>query len=313
MRNTIKNFVLGIAAVGALSLTACMSSGSSSVGPGADEFGTVVVQTRTGDVNNLSKPGLAKSSVITLDSLIITAISNATTPDTVVVRLTVGDSGFVDTSTIDQNIGVVLNLKALRTWYISAVTKDVNDSTIHTGADTVESLLAGQVRTVNLSASPEFSMYKATFNFPDSIYSPTGLFGQRLLISKIKLNIDGEDVAVGTGSDTTDTIFAGTDTITGFYLADTSYILTYDYVANAADSVTMTVYGYLPTSDSTWSDVENVLYDTTRAIADLSTSSVNNVALGWKGPVDGAADLTVEIGKVGTYEVEGETPDVVLD
>jgi hypothetical protein len=296
MRNSIKKLALGLVTLGAFSLTACMSSGSN-VAAGSNETGTVVVQANTKNLNNLSKPALGKASVIELDQLIITAISNAAVPDTVIITLSVGDSGFKDTSTINQNINVTLNLKALRTWYISAITKDVNDSTIHSGADTVTNLQAGQVAIATLSANPLFAMYKATFNFPDSIYSPTGLFGQKLDISKIELIIDGGIVA---------------DSLTTF-TDSTNYVLAYDYVSPDADSVTLKVYGYLPTSDSTWSSVENLLYTKTRAISSLSTLSVNTVNLDWVGPVTGAADLTVQIGKVGTYDINGVTPPIILD
>jgi hypothetical protein len=296
MRNSIKKLALGLVAVGAFALTACMSSGSN-VAAGNDEFGTVVVQANTKNLSSLNKPALGKASVIELDSLIIRAISNASTPDTVYVKLAVGDSGFKDTSTINQNISVTLNLKALRSWTITARTVDQNDSVIHTGSASVSNLLAGQVRVVNLSATPLFAMYKATFNFPDSIYSPTGLFGQKLDISKIELIIDGDVVA-----DSLDT-----------FEADSNYRIAYDYVSVGADSVTLKVYGYLPTSDSTWSDVENVLYTKTRAISSLSTLSVNNVSLDWVGPVNGAANLTVQIGKVGTYDITAEIPPEILD
>jgi hypothetical protein len=297
MRNSIKKLALGLVALGAFSLTACMSSGSNVAAGNNDQYGIVVVQANTKNLSSLSKPALGKSSVISLDSLIVTAISNAATPDTVTVKLAVGDSGFKDTSTINQNISITLNLKALRSWTISAKTIDVNDSVIHTGSATVNNLQAGQVRAVNLSATPKFAMYKATFNFPDSIYSPTGLFGQKLDISKIELIIDGVVV----------------DDSVATFLDSTNYVLNYDYVATTADSVTLKVYGYLPTSDSTWSSVQNLLYTKTRAISSLSTLSLNNVALDWVGPVNGAANLTVQIGKVGTYDISAGIPPVILD
>jgi hypothetical protein len=296
MHKSIKNIALAAVALGAFSLTACMSSGSSAVGPRSDEFGTVVIQANTKNLNSLSKPGLGKASIIELDSLIITAISNAVVPDTVVVRLAVGDSGFVATSTITQNINVTLSLKALRSWTISARTVDGNDSTIHTGTTNVNNLLAGQVRVVNLSANPLFVMYKAKFNFPDSIFSPTGLFGQKISLSKIVLIVDG----------------AGLDSLSGSLADSTDYEVAYDYVALDADSVSLKVYGTLEGASAPW-NTQSLLYTKTVAIANLTVNSVNPVTLNWVGPPGGVANLQVEIGRVGLYEIDGVTPPIVLD
>lgn len=293
MRNSIKNLALGLAVVGATALTACMGGTSNPV-VSSDEFGTVVVQARTSNVNQLSKPGLGKSAVITLDELVITLTSDASDDST--ITLGVGDSGFVAASDTDQTISLVLNLKALRTWTITVKTFDTNDSLIQTGTDSVVNLLAGQVRALTLNANPLFTMYKATFNFPDSIYSPSGLFGQKLDISKIELAIDEVSVAVDSQS----------------FNADSNYVLTYDYVSIDADSITINVYGKLPTSDSTWSDVENLLYTKTRATSSLSTTSLTTVPLDWEGPVDGGVELEIKIGKVGLFDVEATTDSTVL-
>lgn len=287
---------LGLAVLGAIAFTGCMSEGANPGAADGEATGTVVVRAKTGNVSSLSKPGLGKTSVITLDSLIVTAISNASTPDTVKVLLAVGDSGLSSDVSDDQDVNIVLPLRALRTWYISAVTKDVNDSTIHSGADTVENLLAGTVRNADLTVDPLFSMYKASFTFPDSIYSPTGLFGQQVNISKIEIALDGDVVA---------------DEETAFE-PDTSYELTYDYVTGEMDSVTLNVYGNLDGADAPW-DEESLLYTNTVAIDELSTETTNNVSLTWEGPAGGVTDLTVEIGEVGTFEVEAGFPPNPLD
>ncbi len=286
---------LGALALGTAVLTGCFSSESNPASSVRDDFGSVVIQARTGNVDALGKPGLGKGAVITLDSLVITAISNASTPDTIVVGLAVGDSGFSADATEDQNIGVVLNLRALRSWTISAYTKDVNDSVIHVGSQSVNNLLAGQTRFVNLSANPLFAMYKAKFNFPDSIFSPSGLFGQQVQLSRIELIIDGELVA---------------DSI-GTFDPATDYEISYDYVSVDADSVTLRVHGTLDGADAPW-NAENLLYTRTRAIEDLNPTAVTQVALNWTGPTGGVSSLTVNIGKVGTFEIEGQTPDTVL-
>jgi hypothetical protein len=283
-------------ALGAIALTGCFGSGTSSVaGPSDDSFGTVVIQAKTSNVNKLSKPGLGKASVISLDSLIVTAISNAATPDTVVVRLAAGENGFVSNASADQNISIELTLKALRSWTISAITKDANDSVVQTGSVAVNNLLAGQNRTVNLEANPVWAMYKAKFNFPDSIFSPTGLFGQKVNLSKIELIIDGNVVA----------------DLSNSFEADTDYEVAYDYVSVNATNVSLKVYGTLEGASAPW-NAQSLLYSKTTAISGLSTTNVNNVSLNWVGPTGGAADLTVQIGKVGTYEIVGETPHEVL-
>lgn len=300
MRNSIKKIALGFVAIGAFALTACMSSGSNLAANDQDGQGTVVLQTRTGNVNKLSKPGLGKASVIQLEKLVITAISNAATPDTVTIELAVGDSGFKDTSTIDQTIAVPLSLKALRTWKITAVTTDVNDSTIHTSDTvTVTNLLAGQTRLATLNVNPEYSMYKATFNFPDSIFSPTGLFGQSVEFSRIEFLVDGVVKA---------------DLEAGIlpFEADSNYQVAYDYVSVNASNVTLKVYGTISGASVPW-DAESVLYEKTVAISSLSTLSVNSVPLDWVGPTGGNVNLTVQIGRVGTYEIEAGMDPIILD
>jgi hypothetical protein len=297
VRKSIKNITLGALSLGAFALVGCMSN--SATGPQQDEYGTVVLQTKTNDVNRLSKPGLGKSALITLETLTITAISNATTPDTVITTLSVGDSGFTDVSTDDQTINITLNLKALRSWTISAKTTDANDSVIQSGSVSVTNLKAGEVQIKTLNATPNFTMYTANFNFPDSIFSPTGLFGQKVNLTKIELLVDG---------------VVKDDSLTAF--ADsTDYELAYDYVGPDADSVTLKVYGNLTGATTPWNAGNNLLYSKTVAITSLNAvyPAANNVSLTWRGPTGGAVDLTVEIEKVGQVAIDGYTPPVVLD
>src|SRR5690606_31103244 len=75
MRNSLKKLALGVVALGAFSLTACMNSGSA-VGPESNENATVFVTTKMKNVNTLSKPGLAKLTPIKLTTLRITAVSD---------------------------------------------------------------------------------------------------------------------------------------------------------------------------------------------------------------------------------------------
>jgi hypothetical protein len=295
VRKSIKNLSLAVVALGAFSLTACMSDSVSSKEEG---FGTVVVTTKTSNVNRLGKSGLGKSSTITLDSLIITAISNAATPDTVVVRLVPGDSGFTSTATADQeDIGIVLNLKALRSWTIYAKTIDANDSIIQSGSVAVNNLYAGQNRIVSLTASPNFTIYTAKFNLPDSIFSPTGLFGQNITLTKLELLIDDE-----VKDDSIATLTSGVN-----------INLAYDYVGPDADSVTLKVYGHIDSAEAPYNAGSNLLYTKKVAVSSLvAAPATNTVPLTWMGPTLGHAELSIDIEKVGIVNIDGTTDPVIL-
>lgn len=296
MRNTIKTLALGLAAVVAVSMTACMGESSSPVASSKDEFGTIVVQARTNGVNKLSKPGLGKSAAITLETLKVTLTSNVGPADDTTIVIAAGENGFGSAANVEHTVNLVLNLKALRTWYVSVETFDVNDSVIHVAADTIHDLLAGQVRALTLNANPLYTMYKANFNFPDSIYSATGTFGQKIQINKIELEVDGTVVATDARA----------------FVPGETYELTYDYVTNSATNITISVFGKLPQSDSIWSAADTLLYTATRAFSSLSRDSLNPVSLAWQGPVDGVGDLQVVIGKVGLFDVEAVTDSTVL-
>jgi len=192
-----------------------------------------------------------------------------------------------------------LNLKALRSWTISAKTIDQNDSIIQTGSVAVNNLFAGQTRVVTLSATPIFTMYSATFNLPDSIFSPTGNFGQNITLTKIELLVDGV-----VKDDTTATLAPATN-----------HVLSYDYVVAANDSITLKVYGNISNADAPYNSGSNLLYTATVAKASLVAvyPTANTVALAWQGPVRGIADLTVEIEKVGQVAINGTTNPTILD
>jgi hypothetical protein len=298
MRKFTKHLAVAAVSVAALALSACIGSGSNPASSDDSGFATVVLQTKTSNVNRLSKPGLGKSAKITLDSLYVTAISNAATPDTVRVKLAVGDSGFVDTATIDQNISITLNLKALRNWTITARTVDVNDSVVQSGSVAVNNLYAGQVRVVNLVANANYKIYTSRFNMPDSIFSPTGNFGQNITLNKIEMLVDGvvKDDSVAT------------------LAPSTNYDLSFDYVSLTADSVTLKVYGNISNADAPYNAGTNLLYSKTVAVSSLVAvyPAVNTVALDWKGPVIGHASLTVQVQKVGQIAISATTDPVIL-
>lgn len=299
MRKFTKHIAVTAVSVAALALSACIGSGSNPIA--SDEgVATVVVQTKANNINQLSKPGLGKGAAITLDSLYVTAISNAATPDTVIVKLGVGDSGFSATATNDQNINIVLTLKALRNWTISARTVDVNDSIVQSGSVTTGNLFAGQTKLVTLNAKPRYKIYTAKFSLPDSIQSPTGNFKQNVTFNKIEMWIKGVKRDDSTGT------LAPADT----------QILSYDYTdttVSAGDSLTLKVFGTIDSTDD-YESGSNLLYSRTVALSSLNAvfPAVNTVTLTWQGPKDAAADLTVAIQKVGQVAVTGTTDPVVL-
>lgn len=301
MQKFTKHFAIAAVSLATLALSACMSSGENPAGSTSEGYATVVVQTKASNVNQLSKPGLGKSATITLDSMYVTAISDAATPDTVIVKLGVGDSGFSATATSDQNVGIVLNLKALRNWTISAKTLDVNDSIVQSGSVVTGNLFAGQTKVVTLNANPRYRIYTATFSLPDSVFSPTGNFGQNVTLNKIEMWIKGTKV----------------DDSVGTLAPGVNQVLSYDYVdtlVNETDSLQLKVYGNIDSADAPYDTGSNLLYTRTVALSSLTAvyPAVNSVSLNWQGPVVGIADLTVSIQKVGTTAVNGTTDPTVL-
>lgn len=308
MRKFINKVTLGAVAVAALTLSACMSSGSNPASSSEEGFATVIVQTKANNVNRLSKPGLGKGAAITLDTLIVTAISNASTPDTVIFKVLADTAGF-ETATDDHTVPVVLSLKALRNWTISAKTIDINDSVIQEGSVVTGDLFAGQTKVVTLNATPNFTIYTATFNVPDSVRSPTGNFKQRITVTKLQLLL---------GSTVVDSLVdpAGIDSLT-------DHTLTYDYVTSSATHVSLKVFGTIefatdidPATSTAWNTGSHVLYDSVNVpISSLNAvyPAVNTVALPWRGPVQGVADISVEIEKVGQVAIGGTTNPIVLN
>ncbi|HEX2612394.1 MAG TPA: hypothetical protein VHO02_02225 [Fibrobacteria bacterium] len=305
MRKFTKHLIVAAASIAALALTACVGSADAPAGSAAnDGYATVVVQTKTTAITQLSKPGLGKAAAITLDSLRIQAISNAVTPDTVYVRIKAPDSGFSSSATADQNVTVRLNLKALRSWTINVLTKDVRDSVVHNGTATVSNLVAGEVRATNLTATPNFTIYNTTFNLPDSISSPTGLTKQKLTFTRLQMYIGGT---------------LRKDSLNTF-TPSTNYVLTYDYVRAGADSVRLQVYGNItganaidPLTSTAWNTGSHLLYKNAVLISSLSAApATNNVALAWQGPTTGKDSIVVTIQKVPQYNINGTTTAVVL-
>ncbi len=318
MRNSFKKLALGVVALGAFSLTACMNSGSQ-IGPETSENNaTVFVTAKMKNVNTLSKPGLAKLTPITLTTLRITAVSDIAGAkvlgeDSVVVHYAVGDSigdtVFSDLATVDQQFNAELSLRPLRSWTITVETIDDEDSVIQRGTQSLGTLFAGQIKGVSVTASALYNNYEATFNFADSITSATGsITRQDLIVTSYSIEI-ASDVAVDTAAVRADGVTTDVNHKLSIYKVDAALS-----APASTDSVSIKVYGFLPQGpDFGGTAVAPILlYSGTKALKDL-LSTPNNVTLDWVGPTTGVADLNVTISKVGTIEIIAETDPEVID
>lgn len=321
MRNSIKKLALGVIALGAFSLTACMSSGSS-VGPEANsaEKATVFVTAKMKNVNTLGKPGLAKLSPITLTTLRITAISNVvpgSSLDTVVHTFAVGDTiSGNDTLSHDaevtQNFAARLDLTPLRSWTITVETLDDEGSVIQAGTKSLGVLYAGEIKTLGVDAFSLYNNYKANFNFADSITSYTGTVSrQEITITSFSMEI-AADFAVDSAADFNAGVATNVAHTLNIFKVDTAL-----GGASSAQSVYLNVYGYLPQADSSLGGTASapiLLYSGSKLLKELSSASATNVDLEWKGPTMGKVeDLTISISKVGTIEIDAVTPPTVID
>jgi photosystem II stability/assembly factor-like uncharacterized protein len=174
---------------------------------------------------------LGKSSVITLDKLVIVISSSAN--DTILDTLTSSTTPSLNTvSTSPQVLTKNYVLPALRTWKIVVTSRDVLDSAIHRDSAVSPVLYAGDTGVVSLDLSAKFSMYDARFlTIPDSIASSTGTHKQILTINRLVLKINDAVVRDSTA------------TPGPFFTALSTHALTYDYVSYATGSWTAVTSG----------------------------------------------------------------------
>jgi photosystem II stability/assembly factor-like uncharacterized protein len=135
---------------------------------------------------------LGKKSVITLDRLEILMVSGA--GDTLRDTITSSTTPDLDPiSSVDQNIAKTFELKALRSWKISATVIDVLDSVIHRDSVNLPVLYAGDTALVSLNLTSRYARYLATFlSLPDSVSSSNPSDPkQALFINRLVLSIDG--------------------------------------------------------------------------------------------------------------------------
>jgi len=287
---TFKSITLGLAAVGAAFLVGCMGN---DVQGSQEKYGSVSVSVGTGNVVAASKSGLSKGATISLKKLVITFVSNATPSDTVSDTIKAGvDQGFTSTATADQTVDSSYVLKALRTWVVTAKTLDAKDSVVHIKIDTIKNLLAGEVRSKSLSLSPRYVMYKANFNFPDSLSSTTGPNKQKMNITRLIMKVNGTTVVDSSAA----------------FAPSTAYTIGYDYVpVNTGTTVSLSVIGNLVGSSIPG---DSVLFRNTNISISSLAPGINDgqtAVLSYVGPVTGTGALTVTITKVGVYTVTATT------
>lgn len=347
MRKSFKNMTLAVVALGAFSLTACMSSGSS-VAVKDDENATVFVSAKMKNVNTLSKPGLGKLTPITLTTLRITAVSDKVgaktlNEDSVVVTYSVGDTlqkevgdtvVFSSSATADIEFSRELSLRPLRSWTLKVETLDDQGDVIQSGTANLGQLFAGQVKGVSVNAGALYDNYKAKFNFDDSITSATGTISrQDMKVTKVSMRIGSDSVFAPLGGDTAFVVTYDTTDFNPPMVIDTTidtillvapninHFLNIYKVDTAkagpasTDSVYLNIYGYLPQGTANGGSVTApiLLYTKTQALKSLNKVSTNTVTLNWVGPTTGVADMTIEISKVGTIDIDVVTPPDVID
>lgn len=278
---------LATAAAAAISLAACGTSPQSVAAenpPAGSEQNATVKSTIV-----LGKVGvLSKSSSISLQKLILTAVSSATPADTV-----------RDTATVSGNAQVtvlrVLTLAPLRNWTVSAKSLDAKDSVIHQGATASFFVKPADTAEVTLNLASRFSMYEARFNsLPDSISSSVSGTGKdKLNLNRVTLLVDG---VVKADSVLASTFFSGNQNVTVFW----------DYITPGSHTVTLEAYGVLH-------NYTGKLYSGSSTFTSTAgTDDTRSVTLNWVGPTTGTGKLTVTIGKVGKVTINGGLPGTVI-
>jgi hypothetical protein len=306
---SIKKMMLGASVLSAAVLAGCMTDSGSKqadVGPSAN----LVISVGVKDVNNLTKPGLGKSSAITLEKLIVTLTSSVGTDsvirDTIIANDSVG-SIFKTDASVQQSVLKNYNVKPLRHWTVEVKTIDVNDSVVHLSTKTENNLQIGETRAFVLNLTSKFIVYVAKFQFPDSIGSASSTGKQALHIKRVVMVVDGDTVR-----DTTST--------PGYFDPDSVHLVTFDYVSAATDTHDVELYVYTDSSGGMGSwDPSLPLFADTINVTDVD--SVYAPELPYTGPGSpsdpnydplnpggAVAGLDITIGAVGQVDIEPSFP-----
>lgn len=274
-------------------LSGCFMS-ESPAGPGtipSDGEVSLRIRMGVGSVNSLRK-----TSVITLDKLVVTLSSSAndTIRDTVTSSTT---PSLNPVSTTGQTVLKNYNLSALRTWKIMVTSRDALDSVIHRDSSTIPAMYAGDTAVVNLNLSSKYTMYEARFlSLPDSIQSATPAQPkQELCINRLVLKVDAVTVRDSTSSGPC-------------FASLTTHSLAYDYVATGSRDIEMLAYGPM----NYWDEEDPLFTGSTTVNVGAGVDSTVALNLSWVGPTTGVGQLEVELGKVGKVTVNGTLPGTVL-
>ncbi len=266
-------------------LVNCGQSPTSVAAKGPDKEMDAVVKSTV----VLGKVGaLSKEANINLVKLVLTAVSSATPPDTV-----------RDTSSVSGNAQVTvlrsLTLAPLRNWVVNAKSLDAKDSVIHSGASASFFVKPADTADVTLNLTSRFAMYEARFNtLPDSISSSVSNTGKdKLNLNRVVLLVDGVIKA--------DSVLAS-----GYFSANQSVNVFWDYITPGSHTVTLEAYGVMHTySGKLYSGASTFTVT-------AGTDDTRAVTLNWVGPTTGTGKLTVTLGKVGKVIVNGALPGTVI-
>jgi hypothetical protein len=311
--NTFKKLALGTSVLAATVLTGCFATDSGSkaadVGPSAN----LVISVGVKDVNNLTKPGLAKTSIanptgIVLRKLVITLTSSIGTDavirDTIFAHDSAG-SAFKTDASVQQSVLKNYSVKPLRNWTVQVKTIDENDSVIHISSKTENNLQIGETRAFLLNLTSNFIVYVAKFELPDSIGSAdVNVTGKQALnIKRFMMVIDGDTVR-------------DTSASPGYFASspDINYV-TYNYVSTATDTHEVRLYVYTDSLGGMGSwDPSRPLFADTILVTDID--SVYAPELPYTGPGSpsdpnydplnpggAVAGLEINIGAVGQVEL----------
>lgn len=290
----VKSTFLGTAAALVLGLSFAGCLNDSNTAPVDPQDARLVVQTNVTDVNKVK--GLAKSSVITLDRLIITLTSSnpadSVRRDTILAADTVG-STFTSDATDDQVFSRNFLVKPLRSWTVVVKVLDVNDSVIHFDSTVAGDLLIGETRPVTVNLSSRFVMYEAKFSIPDSLNFTLLDLKQQLTISRVAMLVDGDTVA---DSSSTGPRFAASPTV---------HTVRFDYIdVNTTPDVTIQFYGHVGDDTTTTLLFSQVFEDVDPNDPDPSGETAAEYVGPNSSELGSTVGLTINIGKVGTVTFE---------
>lgn len=247
----------------------CNSENSPSTGVDqSQENGSAQISVLSGQIGRLAKT-VGQVADIEMDRLVITLTAEGEAP----IEETFGLSG----NGQSQVIHTFNNLTPLKTWTAVATSYDLTNTVIHQGSSNFD-VYPGQTNQITLDLEAQYSMLKATFApITDSVTS-------------LHLLVDGIEVATQA--------FAPSST--------PSAILDWDYLPAdgiTSQNITMQAKG------SYW-QVDYTLYEGTIDIVVTPGQDAQYVVtLVWVGPGEppvGAAEIIVNLGAVGTVEIDGQ-------